>query len=86
MAIESGEWTYSPKCHRAHGLHAGVLYVTHHALLTEQSPARQRPEPHMLDTHRHKLGVRVWTELRHKDPLNVARLTGHVGTLRRMIY
>ena len=69
--IESGEWTYSSKCYREHGLHAGVLYGTHHTLLAQQSPARERPEPHMFYPNRNKLGVRVRTELCHKDPLSV---------------
>ncbi|CAK6981647.1 Hypothetical predicted protein [Scomber scombrus] len=71
--------THSTEGDRQHRLHPAVLHRSHYALLVHQSAAGQRPELHVFDSHRHELGVRVWPELHHEDPVGVSGFTAHFG-------
>lgn len=75
--------SYSTKRDRQHGLHTAVLHRADHSFLVDERTSDQSPELDVFDSHRHKLGVRVWSELHHKDPLSVASFTGHLGAWQR---
>lgn len=75
--------SYSTEGDRQHGLHASVLHRPDHAFLVHQRTSDQSPELDVFDSHRHKLGVGVRSELHHEDPLSMATFTSHSGACPR---